>query len=176
MIAMRPWRLDDTQALLSICKHSPDLARQTGGGLESVADAEALIANYHSAAETETGRVRAITDGERLAGCVGVTNVETRHRTGWCWYWVAGPDRGRGLATRGLATAAERAFANGVFRLELGHRIDNPASGAVAAKAGFVAEGVERAKLEYDGQRYDCRTYARLATDPAPPIEPLPAS
>ncbi|WP_235994945.1 GNAT family N-acetyltransferase [Nonomuraea montanisoli] len=54
---------------------------------------------------------------------------------------------------------------NGLFRLELGHRVDNPASCRVAAKAGFLAEGIERGKLVYDGVRHDVERHARLATD-----------
>ncbi|MDT7786054.1 MAG: hypothetical protein QOF58_4473 [Pseudonocardiales bacterium] len=36
----------------------------------------------------------------------------------------------------------------------------------MAVSAGFLAEGVERSKLLYDGVRYDTETHARLATDP----------
>ncbi|MBB3729097.1 hypothetical protein FHR33_004957 [Nonomuraea dietziae] len=64
------------------------------------------------------------------------------------------------------ALLAEWAFAErGLFRLELGHRTNNPASCRVAVRAGFVAEGIERGKLVYDGVRYDVERHARLATD-----------
>jgi len=66
----------------------------------------------------------------------------------------------------------------GLDRLELGHPLNNPASGRVAAGAGFTQEGVERQKLRYqddDGtwQRYDTALWARLATDLLPGIVPL---
>jgi RimJ/RimL family protein N-acetyltransferase len=73
-----------------------------------------------------------------------------------------------------VATAAVRAVAGwafqdvGLFRLELGHRTNNPASCRVAVGAGFVVEGLERGKLRYDGVRYDVELHARLATDPPP--------
>ena len=64
------------------------------------------------------------------------------------------------------AALAEHAFAGlGLFRLELGHRLDNPASCRVASRAGFAAEGVERSKLRYGDLRFDVETHARLATD-----------
>jgi RimJ/RimL family protein N-acetyltransferase len=61
----------------------------------------------------------------------------------------------------------------GLERLELGHRVNNPASGAVARHAGFVHEGVERAKFLVDDRRVDVRTYGRLRSDPEPAFEPL---
>lgn len=62
----------------------------------------------------------------------------------------------------------------GLHRLELGHRVNNPASRGVALAAGFVQEGVEREKFLIDGQRIDVVTYGRLASDPTPRTEPLP--
>lgn len=58
---------------------------------------------------------------------------------------------------------------------ELGHRVNNPSSCTVATRAGFAAEGVERFKLHYGGERFDVDFHARLCTDrlctdPAPDI------
>jgi [ribosomal protein S5]-alanine N-acetyltransferase len=61
---------------------------------------------------------------------------------------------------------AEWAFGErGLFRMELGHRVSNAASCAVATRAGFLPEGIERAKGSYEGVRYDVERHARLATD-----------
>ncbi|OUE31259.1 hypothetical protein BFL35_05940 [Clavibacter michiganensis] len=49
----------------------------------------------------------------------------------------------------------------------------NPASCRVATRAGFAAEGIERAKLRYGDERFDVETHARLATDPPPAVLPL---
>lgn len=62
----------------------------------------------------------------------------------------------------------------GVERLELGHRVNNPASGAVARHAGFIREGTERGKFLIGGQRIDVDTYGRLHSDPSPPFDALP--
>ena len=61
----------------------------------------------------------------------------------------------------------------GYERLELGHRVDNPASGGVARAAGFVVEGLERGKFLVNGVRVDVRTYGRLRSDPVPTTEEL---
>jgi RimJ/RimL family protein N-acetyltransferase len=55
----------------------------------------------------------------------------------------------------------------GLFRLELGHRTNNPASCVVATRTGFLVEGLQRGKLSYDDQRY-VELHARLAPDPVP--------
>lgn len=62
----------------------------------------------------------------------------------------------------------------GLDRLELGHRMNNPASGAVARAAGFVQEGTERGKFLIDGERVDVLTYGRLRSDPGPAVPGLP--
>jgi RimJ/RimL family protein N-acetyltransferase len=84
-------------------------------------------------------------------------------------YWTTQEARGRGVATAGVRAVAAWAFEEvGLFRLELGHRTNNPASCLVATRAGFVVEGLQRAKLCYDRERYDVELHARLATDPHP--------
>jgi GNAT superfamily N-acetyltransferase len=148
---LRPWALADAPALRDAFLTTPDLVTQLGGAnLATVAAAEAHIA--------------------------GPLASDRRHDTAWLHYWLAGSARGRGLATRALAGAAAWAIADGLFRLELGHRVNNVASCAVATRAGFAAEGIERAKLRYGDERFDVETHARLATDPAPAVVPLPGS
>ncbi len=84
--------------------------------------------------------------------------------------------RGRGATARAVATVSDRALreapdGDGLERLELGHRANNPASGGVARAAGFVLEGRERGKFLIDGERVDVLTYGRLRTDPWPTTE-----
>lgn len=164
---LRPWVADDAPALLAAVRASEDLARQFGGVVPSTPE-EALehIATVLLFSEAHRN-LAVVVDGEAV-GNVAVTSIETRHRTGWCHYWLARSARGEGLAAAGLATLASWAFQRGVERLELGHRLNNPASGEVARRAGFSPEGVERGKLLYDGARYDVRTWARLLGDPEP--------
>ncbi|WP_261647323.1 GNAT family N-acetyltransferase [Curtobacterium sp. C2H10] len=195
---MRPWRPSDAPVLLR-ASADPELARQFGGvRFDDVAAAEAFIgATYrfdgHARYWAVVAKVADVADvadaadgrpgsdgagsggaGARVVGCVGVTAIEHTHGTAWVSYWLTPEARGRGLATRALAAAAEDAFALGLHRLELGHRTNNPASCAVATRAGFRAEGVEREKLRYGDDRFDVETHARLATDPTPDTVPLP--
>ncbi|MFC9128259.1 GNAT family N-acetyltransferase [Streptomyces sp. NPDC057099] len=100
----------------------------------------------------------------------GISNHD-RHATGWVSYWTTRRARGRGVASGACRALARWAFDDaGLVRLELGHRVNNPASCRVALAAGFAAEGIERQKLEYDGTRYDVERHARLATDEEPAL------
>ena len=112
-------------------------------------------------------------------GNVMATAIDKRHDTAWVSYWVSPHARGRGLASAATAGLAEHCFNElGLYRLELAHRVNNPGSGRVAVKAGFIPEGIERAKLRYLDEygrpvRFDVQTYARLREDPSPALTPL---
>ena len=81
---------------------------------------------------------------------MGISNIEHRHETGWAYYWLGADVRSYGIASRALASTADWAFSDrGLYRLELGHRVKYPASCRVAGRAGFIAEGVEREKIQY---------------------------
>lgn len=168
---LRPWRDDDAAALRSAVATTPDLVTQLPVAALETEDACTAFVAEHLALSGDSGRNLAIVmDGEAV-GNVGMSAVDRRHGTAWVSYWLAVSARGRGLAARALSTLAAHALdpaGDDLFRLELGHRVNNPASCAVATRAGFVAEGVERAKLAYGSERFDVETHARLRTDPAP--------
>ena len=145
----------------------PGLARQLPA-MSNQDEARAWIA-------TLTGQwVFALVVDGLARGQVAVTGVDERHGTAWFSYWAHPLIRGRGLTSRAAATVADWAIRDArVRRLELGHRVNNPASGRVAERAGFVPEGIERAKLLYAGEAFDVRTMSRLASDPWPRYEPV---
>jgi precorrin-6A synthase (deacetylating) len=72
-------------------------------------------------------------------------------------YGVVPDFRGRGFTSRALRLVAEWVFAHtDIERLELGHKPDNVASGKVAERAGFRAEGRLTGRLPNpDGTRSD---------------------
>ncbi len=173
---LRRWYAADADDLADALRADPDLVRQLGGLDPDTPLGRGAVAAHIDRHLTPAGTrlVRAIVWDGRVVGNVAVTGIERRHDTGWVSYWLTLAARGHGLAARGLATVAAEAFADGLFRLELGHRVNNPASCAVATAAGFRAEGVERAKLRYGDERFDVETHARLASDPEPAAVRLP--
>lgn len=173
IVELRPWTTEDASALCNANEGDQDLQAQFGGvDLGSLGSSQEYINEYLVMSEIRWNW--AICVDNVAVGNVGLSGVERRHGTAWASYWLASSYRGYGLAVRALATVASVAFQEGLFRIELGHRINNPASCKVAARAGFVPEGIERQKLRYGHQRFDVETHARLLTDPAPDVSALP--
>lgn len=159
----------DAAAVFEAFQSNPDMDRQ--GDVRSFEDAERYIEKLIKSGSPH--EAWAIDEAGSLIGLVCVS-VDEVNRSGWFWYWMSASARGRGLMGRAAATVADWAFTERKLeRLELGHRINNPASGAVARAAGFVKEGTERGKFLIEGQRIDVDTYGRLLSDEIPEYEPI---
>lgn len=168
-LVLRQWRESDAAAVL-LAFSAPEMSRQATRAVEDQADATRWVQDRLRDWNAGTGFSWAVLDHRaEVVGCAAVTAVDHRHGSGWVSYWTTAEARGLGVASAGTLAVARWAFADlGLFRLELGHRTNNPASCRVARRAGFLVEGLERAKLSYDGVRYDVELHARLATDPEP--------
>ena len=92
-------------------------------------------------------------------------------------YWLAPVGRGRGVMTRALLLVAGYAFRErGVVRLELYTLLDNVASQRVAERAGFVREGIARARIDSrDGSRHDAYVFALERRASPPGASPVAA-
>ncbi|MCQ9387460.1 GNAT family N-acetyltransferase [Brevibacterium sp. 50QC2O2] len=167
--SLRPLRTEDATDVAAAFVSNPDMARQG----EVTNAEEALLYIERLVDPARAHHPWAIVDQHGVLGLVCV-DVDALNRNGWFWYWMTDRSRGRGWAKRAAATVADWALQElGLERLELGHRVNNPASGAVARAAGFVYEGTERGKFLIDGHRIDVLTYGRLQTDPTPCYSPL---
>lgn len=158
--AIRPLQISDAADVLAAFDSSPDMTRQ--GSVTTMDQAE----EYVERLITENRYAAyAVIDQDRLVGLIAIT-IDQPNRSGWFWYWMNASHRGRGWMSVAAAEVADRALTHlGLERLELGHRVNNPASGAVARAAGFRYEGTERGKFLIDGQRIDVDTYGRLRND-----------
>lgn len=168
-VALRPWTGADAAALMHAARSADDLSAQFGGADLSTLEAAASYIRGSLRFDEHARNWAIVADGVAV-GNVGVSAIELRHQTAWMSYWLAPSARGKGYATGALVAASDWAFAHGLHRLELGHRVNNPASCRVAVAAGFRAEGIEREKLRYGDERFDVETHARLRTDPAPAL------
>jgi RimJ/RimL family protein N-acetyltransferase len=84
-------------------------------------------------------------------------------------YVVAWAARGRGVAGEILRQLTAWAFAEaGAQRIALIVDVENVASSHVAARAGYVREGVMRSIFVKPGVRRDAELWARLAADQGP--------
>ncbi|MHA6763807.1 GNAT family N-acetyltransferase [Streptacidiphilus sp. PAMC 29251] len=166
-LTLRRW--DDTDATAVLAAFAPaEMVRQAGRPILDAADALLWLADRRRDWDGRTGYSWAVVDHRAtVLGSVTVSSVDRRHDTGWVSYWIVESARGRGVAAAAAGALCGWAFEDlGLFRLELGHRTNNPASCRVAERAGFKVEGLERAKLRYGEKRYDVELHARLATDP----------
>ncbi|SDN92724.1 GNAT family N-acetyltransferase [Lentzea jiangxiensis] len=162
---LRPWTPDDAPVVLAAAGE-PLMDRQFTFPVDSLPAAQEWIALAQARRNEDMAYSFAVLHEGVPVGNVAVSSVERRHLTGWVSYWMREEARGKGLATAACRALSEFAFTElGLFRLELAHRVDNPASCRVALGAGFLVEGVERGRLLYDGVRYDTETHARLAGD-----------
>ena len=123
------------------------------------------------------------------AGLIGL-NFEARdgntskYDRAWVWYWSVEPVRGKGVMKQLVKAVCDWAQARPIGsglpyglkvlvntpspeirRLELGYRLNTPASAKVAEHAGFVVEGIERAKFKIGDEVVDAAFAARLPGD-----------
>ena len=108
-------------------------------------------------------RVFAVTDADGLAGVVGFTLREgaTLPEVG---YWYGARCWGAGYATEALAGAIGRAREWGLRAISAGHFTDNPASGRVLEKAGFLYTGARLPRMSLArGEEVETRMMVWLA-------------
>ena len=106
----------------------------------------------------------AIATKEEAFGCIGyVPGKDVYSRTAEIGYWI-----GKHYWGQGIMTGVVKVFSNYLFetyefnRLFAGIFSSNPASGRVLEKAGFVNEGILKARVYKNGQILDEHMYARV--------------
>jgi RimJ/RimL family protein N-acetyltransferase len=105
-------------------------------------------------------------EGGRFLGIAVAPEIDRTARTAELGYVVAPAARGHGVATGALRLLTDWAFAElGMERLELLISVENDASKRVAARCGYVREGVLRSLHVKDGVREDTEIWSRLAGD-----------
>lgn len=165
VVTLRPWQPDDAPAVFEACQ-DPAIGRHTYVPQPyEPADAESFIA-ICTAARTRgsTAAGFAIVDPatDRVLGSMSRPPLDG-HRA--CFgYWLAPWARGRGVATRALRLIVDWTLATtDAIRLELYTDLDNPASGRVAERAGFVREGIRGTwDIGRDGKPIDVIFYVRI--------------
>jgi RimJ/RimL family protein N-acetyltransferase len=155
------------------------IERQHVAGFREVLDGVARERRYLAFLEAPSpGRVRsfvlnhlrngtphfvAVADG-RVVGWCDVTpkTHETLRHSGVLGMGVAASHRGQGVGTALLRATVDRAFAQGLTRVELVVREDNLPAVALYRRHGFELEGRLRRYLVVDGATHDALQMARL--------------
>ena len=104
--------------------------------------------------------------GLQLAGVIVLGWIQAAHRSASVSYWLGEEFTGRGLATSALVFISRFAFETlGLNRLEISASLQNPASIAVATRAGFAQEGTCREYEFINGHFEDHLRLSLLAKD-----------
>ena len=83
-------------------------------------------------------------DAPTVSGEVGVKQIDRAAGTAHLAVWTHRRTRGRGIAVQAVRAASDFAFDTlGLTRLAYTHAVSNPASAAVAERAGFRCTGPE---------------------------------
>jgi RimJ/RimL family protein N-acetyltransferase len=122
---------------------------------------------YEAGRRDGTREAFAALDGEgRLVGLALAPEIDRKAREVELGYLVAPGARGRGVATEMLRLLTEWAFAEaGALRIQLVIDVENAASLRVAARAGYVREGVMRSIDFKPDRRIDGELWSRLESD-----------
>lgn len=161
MIALRPIRADDADALYPLLVGSRILDTLLWDGPTSLEEYRAALAQR---AASPDAHVFAIVDGERAIGCCDV-RPESDFR-GDCGLWIGEPDHGRGCGTEAVRLLSRYAFDElGLAKLEATVFVGNVASRRIFEKNGFRLEGTIRRAVRKRGRFVDEWLFGKLAEE-----------
>jgi RimJ/RimL family protein N-acetyltransferase len=168
-LLLRPWRDDDLDDL-ETALHDPEVRRWNSPVSIDREDVAAMLARRRDWSTGDHCSWAVVDARGELLGSVSLHSVDRDQGEAEVGYWTVAGARGRGVAVRAVVAVCDWAFAElHLDRIVLLHAVDNPASGRVAAKAGFTMEGRLRRSHRYgDGAKHDELLWSRLSDDPAP--------
>ncbi|WP_405941895.1 GNAT family N-acetyltransferase [Streptomyces sp. NBC_00207] len=164
---LRPWEAGDVPTLVA-SGADPDIQHWNRTGHFTEAGAAERIARYRDNWDTERAAIWAFApaaDGP-AAGLIGLADLDLTGGSGEILYWLLPAGRGSGLMVPATEAVTRWAFDDlGLHRVRITHSVANPASCAVATKAGFPLEGTMRGALLHTDGWHDEHLHARLRTD-----------
>jgi len=129
--------------------------------------AEAWVERYEQGRrDGSRDAVAVVDDAGAFLGAAFAVDVDREGRTVELGYLVAPAARGRGVAAEALRLLTDWAFAElDVLRIELRISPGNEPSRRVAARCGYVREGLLRSMPFKQGLREDVEIWSRLPSD-----------
>ncbi|WBB53121.1 GNAT family N-acetyltransferase [Verrucosispora sp. WMMD573] len=164
-LRLRPWQPDDLPAVLA--GYADFTIQRWHCRTMTDDEARSWLASWPSRWQAESGASWAITDPNGgVLGQISLRRLDLASGIAEVSYWVLPYARGRHVASRALTALTTWSFDTGLHRLELNHSTANPASCAVARRAGYPAEGTARREGHHADGWHDTHRHARLRTDP----------
>ncbi|MGR4882740.1 GNAT family N-acetyltransferase [Streptomyces sp. LARHCF249] len=164
---LRPWGPYDAPALVEACR-DPEIQHWNRPGLLTEPGAADRIARWEARRQAEASVVWAVAPaaGGLPVGLIGLADLDLAGGSGEFLYWLLPAGRGGGVMVHAVDRVGRWAFEDlGLHRLRITHSVANPASCAVAAKAGYPLEGTMRGALLHADGWHDEHLHARLRTD-----------
>lgn len=104
--------------------------------------------------------------GGKIAGVIGIVNVNNGGPIAELGYWIGADVEGKGLVTRAARSMLTHAFMNlGTDRVFIRVAVENKRGQAVPQRLGFVNEGVARHGAWVNGVPQDITVYSMLAKE-----------
>lgn len=162
---IREWIIEDAASLAELLNNK-NILNNLRDGLPypyTKSDAQEYITAMLEADKTKTFAF-AITDGQQLAGSIGVFRCDNIHfRTAEMGYYIGEAYWGKGIGTSAVKQACDYVFQNSdILRIFAEPFAYNTASCRVLEKAGFLFEGLLRKNAVKNGQVLDMKMYARI--------------
>ncbi len=162
--ALRPWVSGDASEVEAA--YADAGIQQWHARSMSSDEADAWIRSWHRRWSEETAAGWAIARPAQLLGQISLREIHGEDGLARLSYWVVPAARGRGVATRALATLTRWAFEDlGLHRIELMHSTQNPVSCRVAAAVGYAWEGTKRREALHPDGWHDMHLHARLSDE-----------
>jgi ribosomal-protein-serine acetyltransferase len=145
------------------------------GALSSVEVAKVhLLAAAENAANEDVFEWH-LFDGETLCGAIRLKDIDKEGRSAKIAYFVGSGFAGRGIATSAVRAVLSFSFGNlNLNRIELRCASENKRSMGVAARLGFVREGILRQDECLHGKFVDHHVFGLLAGEFNPGASPPP--
>ena len=143
-ILLRPWREDDAESLFKYAS-DPDVGPRAGWPIHKnvVESLEVIRTVFHS----DTNWAIELKATGEVIGAIGylpipVCNLPAREGEPLVGYWIGKPYWNQGICTEALKLMLDYICkTTDIKSLISSHYLDNPASGRVMEKCGFVATG-----------------------------------
>lgn len=168
-LELRPFRRRDLDAVWAAIDESlPQLEEWLPWAHPGYGRSEAMRFLRDSGTAWAEGRafdfaIRGRDDPNYHLGNISVWPTSQRERSGEIGYWIRSAATGTGVATEAAARVIEVAFSElGLHRVTLRIAVGNRASERVAAKLGFVHEGLLREEVLVRGTWLDHTLWAML--------------
>jgi RimJ/RimL family protein N-acetyltransferase len=168
-LRLRPLRLDDAEELTAQLQ-DPVIARWTNSipWPYSIDDARTYLSTRAAADETGESFVWAMVEKatERLAGTIGLHDVQPDRGSAELGYWIGESFRGKGYTTEAARRVLSWAFEVVDFeRIQATYRPGNDASAGVMRNIGMQPEGLLRGYGFKNGEHFDLYLQAVLKGD-----------